>query len=82
MSDVIKFIAFAIALLIAVIAFSFGICAGCAYLVDRPSCLAKGERMGIPSEWGLWEDCMVQAHGRWVPLKSVREESGELKVTQ
>ncbi len=42
------------------------------YFIEQYSCSQKAEQMHLPSQYGLWTDCMIQYKGQWVPFKSFR----------
>ena len=37
----------------------------------RSTCLARGEKMEISVEWGLWTGCMVDVGGQFLPWSEV-----------
>jgi hypothetical protein len=42
-----------------------------AWGVARPSCMAKGEAMGIETQWGFYTGCMINVRGQLLPWSEV-----------
>jgi hypothetical protein len=84
MEDFIRFIGFAVATVISTVAAVWLLVALFMVSMDWPTCNAKARRIGMQSDWGLFQGCMVRADGQWVTMdvyeKRVVEENVSVRI--
>ena len=49
----------------------FGIVAGVAYGLDKPSCAARTQEIGFDSRWSFMGGCQILVEdGKWIPISN------------
>lgn len=57
---------------IALVIFTIFACfAGCA--LTEYGCSSRAKKMGLESEWGPVQGCMVKTQKRWLPIEALRD---------